>query len=298
MIDKESCAISGIVDGDQRKQGKLWKDKLMVYAPEELPGLNFDYIIVSLLKYGEIEKRCRELRIPDEKVISYWKDSESYGIFENRALRIIKEQHEKIIYENRLESAPYEWGLKPVPKIHSAESLLNKIKRERSSLCRFGDGEFDIMRGLDRPWFQKKSQGLKNKLIEVICSDISDINIGVAQNFVALDQYKEEDADSIRSYMSHGTRDDIFRFLDFKKVYYDAYVTRPYIIYKDKKHAEKIFKLFKEIWEKRDVVIVEGKYARNGIILSTEWICSKLISSFRRHPISFLDTKMCCRPLP
>ena len=35
-----------------------------------------------------------------------------------------------------------------------------------------------------------------------------------------------------------------------------------------------------------------------AVILSTEWICSKQIYSFRLHLLSFLDTKMCCRPLP
>lgn len=265
VIDRKSCIINGMIDSDPKKQGKLWKDKLKIHAPEELDELDYEYIIISVLKYEEVEKRCRELSIAEEKVISYWKDTESYGLFESRAERIIKEQHEKFIFACRLESAPYEWGLKPVPRIYPAVDLLNKIIEEKSSLCRFGDGEFNMMREIDRPWFQKKSESLKDRLVEIINSDIPGINIAIAQNYTRLEQYKEANADEIREYMSGGTRDDIFRFLDLKRIYYDAYVTRPYIMYKNKKHAEQIFPLFKEIWKGRDVLIVEGKYARGGI---------------------------------
>lgn len=265
VIDKKSCIINGMIDEDEDKQGKCWKDKLRIYSPEELEKLDFEYIVISILKYNEVENKCKELHIPETKIISYWKDVESNGLFENRAERIRKEQKENIILKNRLDSAPYEWGLKPVPIIYSAVELLNKIIDEKSSLCRFGDGEFNMMREVDRPWFQKKSKSLKNRLIEIINTNIPDINIAIAQNYIGLERYKEADADSIREYMSYDTRDDIFKFIDLKRVYYDAYVSRPYIMYKDKTNAVQIFYLFKKIWRGRDVIIVEGKYARGGI---------------------------------
>ena len=51
----------------------------------------------------------------------------------------------------------------------------------------------------------------------------------------------------------------------FEREYYDAYVSRPYIIYKDCMIADKIFLLFKAIWEGRNVILVEGRYTRNGM---------------------------------
>ena len=60
------------------------------------------------------------------------------------------------------------------------------------------------------------------------------------------------------------TRDYIFGLLDKDRVYYDAYVSRPYMIYKDGKNAEEIFPLFKELWRDRDVLVVEGEYSRIG----------------------------------
>lgn len=264
-INREMCLIEGIIDGDITKQGMLWDSEVMIYSPQRLCEQDFDYIIISTIKYEEIETECRRLNIPENKVISYWKDSRSEGLFESRPQRIIKECNGRKILENRLESAPYEWGLRDVPQIKSGEELLKKIIIDKSSLSRFGDGEFDTMRGKARPWFQEYSTSLKDRLIEVINSDIPSLNIAIAENFSHMERYKEEAADLIRNFMAHGTRDEIMNFLVPGKIYYDAYVSRPYIIYKSKENAKKIFDLFKNIWKDRNLLLVEGQYGRMGI---------------------------------
>lgn len=264
VINREQCIIKGFIDSDKEKQGKLEKG-LMIYAPDQLLEFDYDYVILSMIKYEPVEEICDKLEIPKEKVISYWKDSESTGIFRSRALEILEEQKNTIKYKYRLDSAPYEWGLKEVPLINSADILLKKIISDGSSLCRFGDGEFEIMRGNERPWFQDTSASLKDRLIEVINSRDTSINIAIAQNFVNLERFKEDAADIIRKYMAGKTREDIIKFLDMERTYYDAYVTRPYILFKTEKNAQVIFPLFKKIWKNRSLIIVEGKYGRNGV---------------------------------
>ena len=262
-INTKECVVRGFIDSDKEKQGKLWNNRLVIYSPSQLVNLEYDFIILSMLKFESVETNCNELGIEKNKVIAYWKDFDH--IFKNRALNILEEQRVRKIYEYRMDSAPYEWGVKPVPKIESAEKLLKKIIQDKSSLCRFGDGEFEIMRGHERPWFQSVSDTLKYRLIEVLNSHEESINIAVAQNFIELDKFKERDADIIRAYMAYDTRDDIIKFLDMNRTYYDAYVTRPYILYQNKKNADILFPLFKEIWKNRSVIIVEGKYGRIGI---------------------------------
>ena len=262
-INTKECVVRGFIDSDKEKQGKLWNNRLDIYSPSQLVNLEYDFIILSMLKFESVETNCNELGIEKNKVIAYWKDFDH--IFRNRALDSLEERRIRKIYEYRMDSAPYEWGVKPVPKIESAEKLLKKIIQDKSSLCRFGDGEFEIMRGHIRPWFQSVSETLKDRLIEVLNSYEEFINIAVAQNFVDLDKFKERDADIIRAYMAYDTRKDIINFLDMKRTYYDAYVTRPYILYKNKRNAERLFPLFKKIWKDRSVIIVEGKYGRIGI---------------------------------
>lgn len=285
-IDRSSWTIEGIIDSNIDKQGQLWNKEIMIYSPQILDSKEFDYIIISPLAYEEIEKECKKLNIPENKVISYWKDSRNFGLFENWIERIVREyqenavlkkelrrvrnrlentQNEMEIVQSRLENAPYEWGLKPVPKIKSGEELLKKIMVDKSSLSRFGDGEFEIMRGRERSWFQNVTESLSNRLTEVISSDNPNLNIAIMQNYTGLENFKEIHADSFRRYMAHGTREDIISFLDPDKEYYDAYVSRPYIIYKSSENAKIIFHLFQKIWKERNVILVEGKYARIGI---------------------------------
>ena len=142
--------------------------------------------------------------------------------------------------------------------------LLHRILAERCSLCRYGDGEFEIMLHRERPWFQKVDNKLAERLRAVIVSKRKDIIVAVADNFGTLEKYKDNAADDIRKYMVPN-RKDITSLLDSDCVYYDAYVSRPYIIYKDQVKADEIFKLFKQIWQDREVILVEGKTARIGV---------------------------------
>lgn len=264
-IDSAKAHIAGILDNDEHKHGLGLFDSVPVIPPSMIKGKEFDYLIISAKDYAPIEQECKRLGIPSEKIISYWKNQPDAAAFIGRAARIEMLIKEKRMLENRLESAPYEWGLKKSPKILSAAELLKKIFNDGSSLCRFGDGEFDIMRGRKCSWFQNASQSLRERLFEVINSRDDSINIAIAQDFTDLERYKEAAADEIRAYMSNGTREAVLQFLDLSRAYYDAYVTRPYILYKDRNNADRTFPMFKSLWKNRAVVLVEGEYARNGV---------------------------------
>ncbi len=264
-IDNTKTAILGILDHDKRKQGADIFPGIPILSPTEISEKEFDYILISVKKYESVEEECTTLGIPAEKIISYWKE-EASPIFKSRAKRIETLNHEKNLFRNRLDSAPYEWGVKRSPQIRSGTELLKKILEDHSSLCRFGDGEFEMIRGKGRqPWFQKPDAALGRRLREVLLSEDEGINIAIAQCFTGLERYKEVSADVTREYMFGDTRKFILGLLKEDRVYYDACVTRPYIMYKDRKNADEIFPLFKEIWDGRDIVLVEGEYSRAGI---------------------------------
>lgn len=265
MIDREDCVIQGIVDKDKNKRGMLWKNKLRIGDPAELCNAEYDYVIFSMREFDEAVSMGKKIGIPEDKMIVYWKPNNGVKIFKDKDEEIKRERNRRKIYEDRLDSAPYEWGIKSVPCIESSEKLLKKIKEDGSSLCRFGDGEFEMMRGYVRPWFQEPNEVLKMRLIEVLNSRNPAINLAIAQNYTGFEHYTEDAADGIRRYMSNGTRAAIFGFLDMERVYYDTYVTRPYIIYRNKKNADLLFPLWKKIWEGRSVILVEGKYGRIGV---------------------------------
>lgn len=265
IVNKKEFKIEGIIDNDVSKQGKLWKYGLTVYPPSHLVQGFFDYILISPQKYNAIEDECYKLGISEEKIVIYFRDVECEGIFENRGIFIKKLLAEKKRNQIRYENAPYEWGVKRVPIIKSGIELLQKIEKTGCSLCRYGDGEFELMLQRERPWFQKVDQVLADRLRKIIQEDESDIVVAIADDFGSLEIYEETFADAIRDYMSGTTREDIMQFIDLEREYYDAYVTRPYLMRKDKNYAEEVFTLFKKIWNQRDVILVEGQYARIGI---------------------------------
>lgn len=264
-IDRINVKILGIIDIDRKKQNKKLLGGIPVIAPSEILDKQYDYIIVSIKKYEMIEDECEKLGIQKERLIEYWKNEYNNFIFKRRCDRVEELIRKTEILKYRLDSAPYEWGMKLTPNIISGEILLKKIINDHSSLCRFGDGEFEMIREKERPWFQTPNSELSKRLKEILFSEDSLINIAVAQNFVDLEKYKDDAADSIREYMFGDTRDFILKLMKKDKIYYDTYVTRPYIIYKDRENANRIFPLFKEIWKNRDVVIIEGKYSRIAV---------------------------------
>ena len=265
-IDNEQCIVVGVVDSDTEKQGTEWKHGLHISPPELLSQAAFDYVFISPKNYTGIEKQCSDMGIPKEKIVTYWRDKDAAGVFRNRADRVLEAEKRCDRYRNRYLNAPFEWGLagEPAVRIRSAEDLLNRIIAEGCSLCTYGDGEFEIMLHRDRAWFQKEDNALAGRLREIIVSKRDNVIVALADNFGTLEKYKEKMADDIREYMVPN-RQEICALLDKDCVYYDAYVSRPYIIYRDKEHAKTIFGLFKKIWQGRDVLLVEGRKSRIGV---------------------------------
>ena len=54
-------------------------------------------------------------------------------------------------------------------------------------------------------------------------------------------------------------------FLHKKVNYYSSFISRFYIIQKDKSNVQKYIKKLKKIWEKKDVLIIEGEKSRLGV---------------------------------
>lgn len=264
-IRKDKCNLKGIADSDKGKHQKHYMGQWVIDFPEKLIDKTTDYVIIAPFLSKTILKQCREQGISDDKIINYWDSETEYEFIDANVKKIYELENELHRLKIRLENMPYELGMKQTPIIYSAEKLLNKIIKEKRSLSRFGDGELEIMQNRERPWFQETDIKLSQRLNEVFCSEDERIIIALANNFGSLDCYTEEAADGIRQYLSNGIREKLMQTIDINRIYYDAYITRPYMIYKDKCYAQYIFDLFKMIWKDRDILIVEGRYAHNGV---------------------------------
>lgn len=153
------------------------------------------------------------------------------------------------------------------PNIIDAETAIQEIIDGKKSIARFGDGEFATIAGEPRHSFQKVDSNLGKRLKEVLQSDIPDLLIGIADNYGNLNKYTDSAADGIRDYMNPDTRKNHMKLLSKNKVYYDAYLSRPYIIYRDNNTdaPRKRFCHLKQIWNQRNVIMIEGSQTRLGV---------------------------------
>lgn len=154
------------------------------------------------------------------------------------------------------------------PSIQSTNETIEQIVNHGKSLARFGDGEFAAIQGRIRHRFQTEiDEGLKQRLLEVLQSEEENLLIGIADNYGSLEKYTEQAKREIRRYMNPQVRKEHLGLLNPQKTYYDAYVTRPYVMYADSQTdaPEKRFEDLQRIWANRDCVFVEGCYTRLGI---------------------------------
>jgi len=263
ILDMSKCEVKGIIDNNRTKQGTTWQG-IDVTVPSVLAGNEFDYVLISPINYKEIVLQCVKMGLPADKVIVFCDDESCSKV--DIFLSPLKMANQIEKYHKHINNMPYELEIENIPKIKSAEELLDLVIKYKYSISRFGDGEFELMLNRGRPWFQEPDSKLAMRLKEILTSDNKKVIVTIPRNFGCLDVYKDNAAEGIREYMSADIRADIMRYIDLDKVYYDAYVSRPYIIYKDKNRAAKIFTLFKKIFEERNIIIVEGRFSKFGVL--------------------------------
>lgn len=167
------------------------------------------------------------------------------------------------------DNVPYEMGqgIIPSPKVATIEETVDLIANSRASICRFGDGEFSIMMGCSRQGFQHQDDRLAERLIQVMKSNEADCLIAIADNYGSLNRYSEMSKNEIRYYMTDEVRKDHLKYFDLDRKYYNAYITTPYMLYgdRDTDNPRIRFEALKSIWDKKNIVIVEGRLSRLGV---------------------------------
>lgn len=179
------------------------------------------------------------------------------------------------------------------PVIKSTEETLQEILDKKCSIARFGDGEFAIMANRERQKFQNLNLELGKRLREVIRTQDERLLIGIADNYGNLEKFTQDAADKIRVYMTDEIRREQMQFLDLKRVYGNAYVTRPYVLMADNRTdaPKKRFENWKKVWDTRNVIIVEGAESRLGVgndlfdnVLTLRRIIAPATNSYDRYP--------------
>ena len=151
----------------------------------------------------------------------------------------------------------------PNPQIMNTTESLKLILENKHSIARFGDGEFNLIRGVDLG-FQKADTTLTNKLVEIFEQRVERFEIGIPDVFEGVSEYNDKAARFWRAYMGMH-RGELIRLIDLDRIYLNTNMTRFWSGYKEKKSVNEIISLYKKIWKDRKVVFVEGELTRMGV---------------------------------
>ena len=114
--------------------------------------------------------------------------------------------------------------------------------------------------------YQKYDKELAKRLGEVLNSNEKDLLVAIP-NIVNIDYVNEYTGFAVEFWPKWLKRYKfrLLKLLDRKKEYYSASITRFYLDYKDKSNKGEYIKKLKQIWEGKDVVIIEGTQSRLGV---------------------------------
>ncbi len=156
-------------------------------------------------------------------------------------------------------------------RVMSSLDTLRHIAASRCSVARFGDGEFELAFGSAGIGFQEGTAPLREALLDTLTRPRDNL-------LVCLPSLLTPEGLS----MARGSSERYWRRFAIQwqkrihdtlhppdsppRVFGDAFLTRPYIVWKHPaQHAKPIFEHLKRLWHDRDLLILEGTMTRLGV---------------------------------
>lgn len=272
---KDNVNICGYIDNYKANE-MSFLDGVPVVKQNNLRS-KYEFIIITLMQYESAKESLLEEGIEERKIISFfdfedaatesnWEVIDAYKwrteLLWRHYTEIVVPSIDNMQYELYADSKSVK---KDCPKIIDVEHTVNLINNEKKSLARFGDNEFELMCGRLRTNYQDVNYELAKRLKEVLNSHEDNLLIAIADNYGSLAKYTDEGARDIRMYLTKDVRRKHMELLDLDRQYYDAYLSRPYMIYRDKENAKSKFDSIRRIWSDKDVLVVEGEFTRFGV---------------------------------
>lgn len=156
----------------------------------------------------------------------------------------------------------YKYNTK-TPKVLSVDDTLDVLLNTNKSLVRFGDGEILHINGRGTG-FQSSGLEIANELQGILVSEQENLLVAIPEIFEGLDIY----IPATQSFW----KDHLFFFGKTylkcckRDVYYgNAFVSRCYMIWKNKEVCENYFNKFKMVFRDKDILVVEGVNTHNGV---------------------------------
>lgn len=136
-----------------------------------------------------------------------------------------------------------------------------KLAKDKS-VVRFGDGEIALINGIDIV-YQTHNVDLSKKLMAILNQKEPNILVCLPDIFGNMDPYNFKDRYFHIKFLFY-YRKFFFQNVDGNK-YGNTFMSRPYIIFKNKKNSIDWFSKLMEVWDDKEIVIVEGSKSKTGV---------------------------------
>lgn len=150
-----------------------------------------------------------------------------------------------------------------IPRIYTIDETLDYILDKHISICRFGDGELNLIDG-QSIGFQSWSQELAHRLHDILISKRNNVLICLPGMLAYPDEYTPKTRLFWNKLLVH-KRKLWYDYIDLKYQYGNTDITRCYIGIKDKTISHIYFQKLKCLWKNKNVLLVEGAQSRLGV---------------------------------
>ncbi|WP_303973516.1 SP_1767 family glycosyltransferase [Streptococcus merionis] len=143
------------------------------------------------------------------------------------------------------------------------QASLDYILENHCSVACFGDGEMDIISGHSIP-YQTYHPDLAQVLKEILATESSpDLLVYHVDVFEHFERYASFSQDFWKVHLEHN--EDLYRKTATASWYGSSFISRPYMDLADQSQAGVSFKKIRQLWQDKDILIVEGDTSRSGI---------------------------------
>ena len=145
----------------------------------------------------------------------------------------------------------------------SIDQSLDYLLEKGASVVRFGDGEMDLIAGRSIP-YQEYNSALSIRLREIMAMESSErLMVCLSDVFTGIERYSIDTQNFWKAHLQHNLAD----YLEICQAswYGSTFISRPYIDLEDKTPSAGYFAKLKELWQDKDLLIVEGETSRSGV---------------------------------
>lgn len=138
-------------------------------------------------------------------------------------------------------------------------------------MTRFGEGELELILQPDRDvGFQKHDDRLAKRLESIFDNTNNELLVCIPYALNSI-YGRTKHSRTFWSYWGrkdnqhHRTVELIRSHIRGNELFGDTQITRPYIAYKTQAHGKKLFSKLKQLWQSKNVLIIEGEKTRLGV---------------------------------